>query len=231
MGRLRDWTFKHYLPSAHRENKSTTLGRGASFRLVARTSFVNSLKLKGSSYTYAIFMRGWTLGTKLHWNLFWATQKNTIRSEDCKTYQSISHNFPKIILMTQLLGWVMCMFVSRRCVDVYIGFHTETQASSIASHQGSPCLRIRIRQYEPITGSWTHWCFWDTGRLIRSSNIQEWLYLPALHPSNQLHDLMTSSIWTLITVTSWCYTLQRILTIINGFAMYARIIRIYHANI
>jgi hypothetical protein len=62
-----------FLPFAHRENESTASGKGGSFGPVARIFFVSSLKLKGGSYAYTVFVRGWMLHTKLCWNLFPAT--------------------------------------------------------------------------------------------------------------------------------------------------------------
>jgi hypothetical protein len=93
-----------FLPFAHRENESTALGKGGSFGPVARISFISSLKLKGGSYAYTIFARGWMLHTKLCWNLFPVTRRNTIRSEDRKICLSISQFFLDRILTTQLSG-------------------------------------------------------------------------------------------------------------------------------
>jgi hypothetical protein len=93
-----------FLPFAHRENESTAPGKGGSFRPVARISFVSLLELKGGSYAYAVFVIGWMLRTKLCWNLFPATRRNTIKSEDRKICLSISQNFPDRILTTQLSG-------------------------------------------------------------------------------------------------------------------------------
>jgi hypothetical protein len=93
-----------FLLFAHRENESTASGKGGSFGPVARISFVSSLKLKGGSYAYAVFARGWMLHTKPCWNLFPTTRRNTIRSEDRKICLSISQFLLDRILTTQLSG-------------------------------------------------------------------------------------------------------------------------------